>query len=327
MRPDLGGDVAPISQSNKLFKMLALSGGGYRGLFSCHVLSRYERETNRKTGEAFDLIVGTSTGALLGAAIALGIPAAKIEQTYRLEGPRIFSRRGWWHSGRRLLHSAPYDPSALYSAIRSLVGAQVASSPLRALDINFVATAVSHTREQARVFGAGRFARSEEDISLEDAIVASAAAPTFFPSKQINGENLVDGGLVANAPELIGIALAHSVVGVALSDLRVLAVGTACPSAGLPSLRRDRRGILGWLLSRRGLVRLTMSSQEHLTRNLAAQLMNEHYLLIDKSPAPDQVSALIEMDNTSEQTTSTLLLLADVAWSEFLDNPRHRFFV
>lgn len=323
----MSGDVAPISHSKRPFKILALSGGGYRGLFSARILSHIEQKTNRKTCEIFDLIVGTSTGALLGAAAALGVPAVKIEKAYRDEGPRIFRRANWLHFGKRLFLSAPYDPIALYSAIRSLIGAQVAGKPLRAQDIKFIATAVSHTREQARVFGGARFARGEEDISIEDVIVASAAAPTYFPSKQFKGENLVDGGLVANAPELIGIAQTNSIMGVPLEDMRVLAIGTACPSAGLPALQRDQRGILRWLLSRRGLVRLTMSAQEHLARDLTRQLMNERYLVIDKSPAADQTAALAEMDNTSAQTTNTLLVLADMAWSEFLAEPRHRIFI
>ena len=294
------------------------------------MLSHLEAQAKRSIAEIFDLIVGTSTGALIGAALALGVPAQRVEETYLKKGPLIFRNGNYFRAARsmrRLFLSAPYGSAALYAAIRELVGEEVAQTALKDLNIRFVATAVSHTREQLRLFGGGKFARISEQISLQDAIVASAAAPTYFPSKQYLGENLVDGGLVANAPELIAIATAKSVLGFAMEDMRVLAIGTASPSEGLRALSSDNREIVRWLLSKRGLVRLTMSAQEHLTRHLTKQLLNESYVIIDKAPAADQAAILIEMDDTSPAATNTLLVLAEMAWSDFLNDPRHRIFM
>jgi uncharacterized protein len=230
-RPNLTGEVG-ASSSRHLCRVLALSGGGYRGLFAAHTLTNLEDLARRPVVQIFDLIVGTSTGALLGAALAAGIPAAKIEQAYLKWGPLIFSdKRGkLLRSMRRLFHSAPYGSEALFAAIRDLLGAKVAGTPLKDLNIPFVATVVSHTREQVRWFGGGRFANGSEKITIEEAIVASAAAPTYFPSRQYQGENLVDGGLAANAPELIAITIAKNKLGTGIDDMRVLAIGTASPS-------------------------------------------------------------------------------------------------
>jgi hypothetical protein len=70
-----------------------------------------------------------------------------------------------------------------------------------------------------------------------------------------------------------------------------------------------------------------MSAQEQLARHLTRQLLDEHYVIIDKSPAADQVDMMREMDDTSQPVTDTLLMLAEMAWTEFLENPRHRTFV
>lgn len=330
LRPDLGGEIGAVPPSAGLCRLLALSGGGYRGLFTARVLSCLEDQARRSAVEIFDLIVGTSTGALIGAALSLKVPARSIEKAYLERGPLIFSAQSGWRatrSMRRFFLSAPYEPSALYAVIRELIGDEVARTPLRDLNIPFVATAVSHTREQIRLFGGGRFARISDQISIEDAIVASAAAPTYFPSKQYMGESLVDGGLVANAPELIAVAAAKSELGVAMEEIRLLAIGTASPSEGLRALSFDRRGIVRWLLSKRGLVRLTMSAQEHLARQLTKQLLNENYVIIDKPPGADQAALLMEMDNTTKSATDTLLVLAEMAWSDFISDSRHRIFL
>jgi predicted acylesterase/phospholipase RssA len=275
------------------------------------------------------LIVGTSTGALVGAALSLGIKPKTIEQFYLKRGPLIFGKTTKFNvtkTFRRVFVSAPYDPQQLHDAIRALVGDKAAETPLKKLNIPFVCTAVSHTRGQVRLFGAGKFAQSAEEISLEDAIVASAAAPTYFPSKQYQEENLIDGGLVANAPELVALAIARSTLGISLEDIRLLAIGTAGISGGLSAANVDRRGIIRWLLSKRGLVQLAMSAQEHLARHVTRQLLRDNYMIIDQAPTANQASVLYDLDNTSEATTKTLLALAEAAWTEFTKDDRHRIF-
>jgi patatin-like phospholipase/acyl hydrolase len=189
-----------------------------------------EALAGRPASKIFDLIIGTSTGAFIGAAAALAIPAARIEEAYMEHGPLIF-KRSWGHCARRLLVSAPYTPDALCRAIRKVVGDDIAQTALKDLDIPLALTSVSHTREEARLFCARKFSSGVDDLTLEDAIISSAAAPTYFPAKQYKGENLIDGGIVANAPELVGLALSKRTLGAAIDDIRILAIA-------LPPLRK-----------------------------------------------------------------------------------------
>ena len=79
------------------FNILSLDGGGMRGLYSATVLRALSsRFTDSKVsnhldiGKGFDLVVGTSTGAILAAAIAAGIPLSRITRLYEEAGPQIF---------------------------------------------------------------------------------------------------------------------------------------------------------------------------------------------------------------------------------------------
>ena len=60
--------------------ILALSGGGYKGLFSARVLSSLEKEFGCPIAKKFDLIAGTSIGGIIAIALALEIPAEEIEK-------------------------------------------------------------------------------------------------------------------------------------------------------------------------------------------------------------------------------------------------------
>ena len=75
-------------------KVLAIDGGGIRGLIPALVLAEIERRTGRRIADMVDLLAGTSTGGIL--ACALGkpdpLPAAEIAAIYEEEGPKIFSR-------------------------------------------------------------------------------------------------------------------------------------------------------------------------------------------------------------------------------------------
>ncbi|MET3243790.1 putative acylesterase/phospholipase RssA [Burkholderia sp. OAS925] len=68
-------------------KLLAIDGGGIRGTYASHVLERIQREFNTVFHSEFDLIAGTSTGSIIAAAIAFGIPILKVTELYRKEGP------------------------------------------------------------------------------------------------------------------------------------------------------------------------------------------------------------------------------------------------
>src|SRR5690348_1812252 len=114
-RPDQGGSQpaglhgAPESQNGadhsaarRPLRVLAIDGGGIRGILPAMLLSDLERRTNRPIIDLFDLIVGTSTGGLVALALACPTPEGKPRHTardivrlYEVEGKRVFSRSVW----------------------------------------------------------------------------------------------------------------------------------------------------------------------------------------------------------------------------------------
>ena len=101
-------------------RVLAIDGGGIRGLIPALVLTELERRAGRRTYEMFDLIAGTSTGGILACAVCApdALPASDLVQLYTEEGPKIFDRPLFQRirSADGLLDEK-YDDAALDSAL------------------------------------------------------------------------------------------------------------------------------------------------------------------------------------------------------------------
>lgn len=76
-------------KKNKNFKILSIDGGGIRGIYSAHILKRIEDEFNIKLKDHFDLIAGTSTGAIIAGAVACGIDIGEVVNLYKDKGKDI----------------------------------------------------------------------------------------------------------------------------------------------------------------------------------------------------------------------------------------------
>ncbi|MFW6114132.1 MAG: patatin-like phospholipase family protein [bacterium] len=76
------------------FQILALDGGGIKGLFSAAVLAKLEDKCTTEIAKHFDLITGTWTGSLIAICLGLGMRPREIVQFYTNKGPSIF--RSWF---------------------------------------------------------------------------------------------------------------------------------------------------------------------------------------------------------------------------------------
>ena len=85
------------------YRVLSLDGGGMRGIYTAAFLARLTNQFGRIRGEValdlgrgFDLITGTSTGAIVGCALAVGRPMAEIVNLYREHGPKDLPASHRW---------------------------------------------------------------------------------------------------------------------------------------------------------------------------------------------------------------------------------------
>jgi patatin-like phospholipase/acyl hydrolase len=198
-------------------RILAIDGGGIRGLIPAVVLADLERRTGRRTAELFDLIAGTSTGGILACGLTRpgedGLPvftAADLIGLYESEGPEIFHRSLL----RRVesiggLFDERYDDSGLNAALlRYLDGTRLS----QAVTDVFI-TAYEIERREAFFFRSSR-ARTDPtyDFTFVDAARATAAAPTYFEPARIrdvaaaDSYALIDGGVFALNPAMTAYA-------------------------------------------------------------------------------------------------------------------------
>ena len=168
---------------------LALSGGAARGIAHVGVL-----KVLAEAGIRVDCVAGTSAGALVGGALAAGMPLEEIEKIGR-------SLR-WRDLGRATLSRLGVQSNA---RLEEYVRARFPVTRFEDLPTPFAAVATDlHT-------GAAVIMRDAGDLAL--AIRASCAVPGWYvPVTDAQGRQLVDGGLVANLPSSVARSLGAEVV-------------------------------------------------------------------------------------------------------------------
>jgi len=113
-------------------RILALDGGGVRGILTLGVLERIERLLGERYGDAelrlsdyFDLVAGTSTGAIIAAALAKGMRVAEIRDCYHRLAGEVFKKSLF----RKGLLRAKYNAESLSRLLRDVLGEVSLGSP------------------------------------------------------------------------------------------------------------------------------------------------------------------------------------------------------
>src|SRR5919198_1933113 len=174
-------------------KVLAIDGGGIRGLIPALVLAEIESRTGRRIADMVDLLAGTSTGGIIACGLAkpTPMPASEIARIYEEEGPEIFSR-----SLLKRITSVEgflderYSSDGLVASLQQHLG----DTHMTEATVPLLLTAYDTTGR------AIRFLRSEgegSDLTMAVAAQATSAAPTYFEPVPVGDETLVDGGVFA----------------------------------------------------------------------------------------------------------------------------------
>jgi hypothetical protein len=191
-------------------KVLAIDGGGIRGLIPALVLEEIEHRTGRPAAELFDLVAGTSTGALIACALTRPqpMPATRIAEIYVKEGPDIFDR-----SSLQTIQSLGgliderYDARALVATLQRHLG----DTRLAQATTAILLTTYDLETRAALALG------NDDDITMVDAAHASAAAPTYFEPVRVGERTLIDGGVFATNPAMLAYSRTGGVVEVLAS--------------------------------------------------------------------------------------------------------------
>ncbi len=203
-------------------RILALDGGGIRGVFSLKILQRMQELLRASSGnpdlvlaDHFDFFAGTSTGAIIATCLCWGMTVEKILDLYVNFGGTMFTRTPWYNPRRYLV--ARYDPKPLSDFLLRLfseehdgqmVPALLGSSHLRK---RLLVVVRNHTTGSAWPLTNNPeaiYASSNLPVPLWKIVRASTAAPVYFDPEEITIEGrkflFVDGSITPyNNPALI----------------------------------------------------------------------------------------------------------------------------
>ncbi len=194
-------------------KLLALDGGGIRGVLTLQILAEIERQLAGKTGRGdgfrlcdfFDYIAGTSTGAIIAAGLARGMAVRELLDFYLKLGPMIFEPAKLIHRFWNLYRSDPLEQQ-----LKEVFGrdADLTSADLRCLLLVVTRNATTDSPWPVSSNPFARYNRRDRPdcnlrIPLWKLVRASTAAPVFFPPEVLEWEPgnpdkafvFVDGGV------------------------------------------------------------------------------------------------------------------------------------
>lgn len=284
---------------DKIFKILAIDGGGYRGVYAAYILKRIEEEYSVDWLKSFDLIAGTSTGAIIAASLACNFTASKVLDFYKEYGQRIFKKRFLHWFG---LFASRYDNKDLENILKNLYGDD---RKLGQIDIPLVLPASDVGNGCVHVLKSSydkNFSRDPNRLVYK-AVLASCSAPTYFDPYYMDNFLLADGGLWANNPALIAAIEAKRRLGQNMNNLMILSIGTGEGKNFYSQSDRWWKKFLGWgFLARWGrqkFIGMLLSLQSQTTTNMLKLLFEENQILrINfKSDKPLKLDAPNEYDN------------------------------
>lgn len=261
--------------------VLALTGGGYRGLYSARVLQLLEERAGRPIGQCFDLVAGTSIGGILALAVAFEVPMKEVVAAFLSKGSSIF-RKNVFRAG---LFRNKYDSEPVADLLESLLPSGVTLADAKHA---LIIPALNLTLGRGTPFKSRHNAEWTRDykLSVRDVALATSAAPIYFPVASF-GENLyADGGLFANAPDLVALHEANTYFSAKDESVRMLSIGTMSTTYVEPVDIERRRGLLSWLRPVSfPLIQTILAAQEQMALQIVRHRLGSNHLRLDESPS------------------------------------------
>ncbi len=191
--PDRWKSLRSRYEQDRPHRMLALDGGGIRGLITLGILNRMEELVREKTGqqlcEYFDYVSGTSTGAIIAAGLAVGMSTTDLTEFYTSCGNDMFEPA-------RLLErlKSLYTADPLRQKLQKVFGADTTLAPPdsqteKGLKCLLLVVTKNVTTDSPWPISSNPDAKYNNpsrpdcnlNIPLWQLVRASTAAPVYFP--------------------------------------------------------------------------------------------------------------------------------------------------
>ncbi|MBR8839602.1 MAG: patatin-like phospholipase family protein [Stigonema ocellatum SAG 48.90 = DSM 106950] len=268
------------TKADSKYKILAIDGGGIRGIIPAIVLAEIEKRTQKQIFSLFDLIAGTSSGGIL----ALGLTKPRLDlvvsdtppvaqysaeellQIYVEYGAEIFYEPFWEKVLGQLediFVQPKYSSEGREEVIRQYFGDAPLENNLKEVfvtsyDIEQRIPIFFTNKLEKQQTESKKFRKLCQGFSLTEAALATTATPTYFaPYRVASSDNtngfytLVDGGVVANNPANLAILEAQisrqeqkEVLNI--EDILVVSLGTGSLTSVYPYDEVKKWGLLQW---------------------------------------------------------------------------------
>ena len=281
-------------------RILSIDGGGIRGALTACFLVELEKQMGAPCRELFQMVAGTSTGALIAAAIAVGVPATRILDIYVNRAKEIFTCPSIAAWPKRLAIGHAYNSDNIAEVLQSEFGKckdwTLNDCPIRIL---LTARGVSgHT--WYFVQDRPKNARQVGGASLIECACASAAAPTYFSPVYVSPANgrligwCYDGGVgdVAN-PVHQACVEAFDYDDFLPAETRVISLGTGYFCSGTVNPPGGFIGTLAWTLD--SLLSAAGWQQTDLVHRYYPGVLQRFNWALPKSIDEADVSAIPEL--------------------------------
>jgi patatin-like phospholipase/acyl hydrolase len=308
-------------------KILAIDGGGIRGIIPGRVMIALEHELQRRSGNTdarladyFDFFAGTSTGGILTclylcpSAEDPSRPRFSAEQAVNLYvkyGGEIFDVPTW----NKLVNfggarDEKYEADALENRLKEYFGDILLSQLVKPCIVSSydIENRNAHffAQHDCAVHGDGR------DFLVRDVCRATSAAPTYFEAARVPSRSgvsyaLVDGGVFVNNPALSAYSEVRNSDGnPTAKDMLIVSLGTGSVNKPYPYEKAKDWGAVGWI---KPIIDIMMSGASettdyHLKKMFAAVRHSDQYIRLQ----PERFAhASQEMDDASQENIMALL--------------------
>jgi len=280
-------------------KILSLDGGGIRGAATAQFLKRLEAELGGPSlYDTFDLFAGTSTGGIIAGAIGLlKMHGADLPDLYNYHNANRIMNKSVWDRTMGFAQAEPrYDGKGKIEVLTEYFGNRTLNEAGKPL---LVVTYDVELRKSDVLKSTGK-----EEVRAVDALNATSAAPLYFPTARVDGEEvrwLIDGGVIANNPAMCAYAEAKKHW--PEDDIRILSVGTGSRTRVIDGKESRDYGALGWI--NHDLIGITMD--ESVVEYQCRVILGGAFLRVNS----ELVGVNDDMDDTSQRNINALKGLGD----------------
>ena len=290
-----------LTPSKKTKFILSLDGGGVRAIAAIVFLKQLEIASGKKIFDVFDFFIGTSAGGINALNIA-GLEAScfELEKFWSKDNLSKTMTKSFWDNASFLQTKPKYDGKGKRELLLEYFKDQSlgeAKKPVAVL-------AYDVEKRKPRLLSS----YESPGIKMVSAASATSAAPIYYSTQEIDdGSWLIDGGIVANNPSLLGYSEAKKVF--PGCEIKVLSIGTGINRRKINGPHSSKWGALNWL--RHDILGIMLESS--MFDEIASDLMGKSYFRVNSS------TGLVNrrMDDTSDINLERIHLMGMDWWSEF----------